>query len=175
MALADETFWLVAPPNAEVPSFGRPSWTKEYEAWLAAQPWISYGTELPIIRRFWREHFHKRPPIEPVMVLPNLLTIQQAVTAGVGSASYRTICAGREWRVGHCSFSLEERMRCESPAARLSSPRSGQTRVGPGQSSVTGQQRVKDSARRQPTRQRNADGSTAGSLREHYASAGGMG
>ncbi|MDF2961169.1 MAG: LysR family transcriptional regulator, partial [Paenibacillus sp.] len=52
--------------------------------WLASQNWISYGLELPIIRRLWREHFTKRPLIKPTHVIPNLHLILQAIELGAG-------------------------------------------------------------------------------------------
>jgi DNA-binding transcriptional LysR family regulator len=39
---------------------------------------------LPIIRRFWREHFQKRPQIQPKHILPDLHSILSAVENGTG-------------------------------------------------------------------------------------------
>jgi DNA-binding transcriptional LysR family regulator len=57
---------------------------KQLEAFLCSQTWISYGHELPIIRRFWREHFQKRPQIQPKHILPDLHSILSAVENGTG-------------------------------------------------------------------------------------------
>ncbi|MCP3772650.1 substrate-binding domain-containing protein [Paenibacillus sp. MZ04-78.2] len=79
--LYDEQFVVVAPARLEVLETDS---LKRREQWLAAQNWISYGLELPIIRRFWREHFKKRPLIKPVHVIPNLHIILKAIEIGEG-------------------------------------------------------------------------------------------
>lgn len=68
----EEEFVVVAPYNFEVPVFED---STHLESWLCAQPWLSYGLELPIIRRFWRENFHQRPQMKPEHVLPDLHVI----------------------------------------------------------------------------------------------------
>jgi DNA-binding transcriptional LysR family regulator len=50
---------------------------------ITQQQWISYSAELPIIRRFWHIAFKRRPDIEPVMVIPNLLLMRKAVVSGM--------------------------------------------------------------------------------------------
>lgn len=57
---------------------------KLLEAWLCSQTWLSYGLELPIIRRFWRENFQKRPQMKPEHVLPDLHIILSAIEHGAG-------------------------------------------------------------------------------------------
>ncbi|WP_248924764.1 LysR family transcriptional regulator [Paenibacillus hamazuiensis] len=79
--LYDEEFAVVAPAHMEVPDTDRPT---DIEQWLCAQKWISYGLELPIIRRLWRQHFQKRPLIKPVHVIPNLHMILRAIENGSG-------------------------------------------------------------------------------------------
>ncbi|MFC4103274.1 LysR family transcriptional regulator [Paenibacillus xanthanilyticus] len=79
--LAEETFAIVAPARMTVPELEN---LKEIEAWLAAQNWISYGAELPIIRRLWRAHFKRRPILQPVHVIPNLHAIRRSVERGAG-------------------------------------------------------------------------------------------
>ncbi len=56
----------------------------EIESWLRGRTWISFGPELPIIRRAWREIFNRRADIKPALVLPDLGAILQAVAAGRG-------------------------------------------------------------------------------------------
>ncbi|QQZ58972.1 LysR family transcriptional regulator [Paenibacillus sonchi] len=58
--------------------------TERFEAWLCSQDWISYGSDLPIIRRFWREHFKKRPHMQIKHVLPDLHSILTAIEHGEG-------------------------------------------------------------------------------------------
>ncbi|AWP30400.1 LysR family transcriptional regulator [Paenibacillus glucanolyticus] len=61
-----EEFALVAPPDYVEPTFDD---KESFEAWLCSQPWISYDLDLPIIRRFWREHFQRRPQTHPTHVV----------------------------------------------------------------------------------------------------------
>ncbi|MFC0188600.1 LysR family transcriptional regulator [Fictibacillus aquaticus] len=76
--LEDEEFVVVAPidyPNIE---------EVDVEEWLLNQKWLTYGLELPIIRRYWREHFNQRPSMEPYFIIPNLQAILEAVEQGLG-------------------------------------------------------------------------------------------
>lgn len=54
------------------------------EIWMAEQKWISYALDLPIIRRFWKEHYSKRPPILPTHIIPDLRAILSAVENNLG-------------------------------------------------------------------------------------------
>lgn len=87
--LGEERFVLVgaaglAPPGDEAALAG----------WLSEQTWLSYGADLPIIRRFWRQRFGRRPAIEPELILPDLLLIRDAARAGMGvSALPAYLCA----------------------------------------------------------------------------------
>lgn len=76
-----EEFAVVAPPDYVEPSF---SDKESFEAWLCSQPWISYDLDLPIIRRFWREHFQKRPQTHPTHVVPDLHSVLKAIEHGAG-------------------------------------------------------------------------------------------
>ncbi|WP_313958156.1 LysR family transcriptional regulator [Paenibacillus sp. Y412MC10] len=76
-----EEFVLVAPNNFKEISCED---TEQFEAWLCSQDWISYGSDLPIIRRFWREHFKKRPHMQIKHVLPDLHSILVAIELGAG-------------------------------------------------------------------------------------------
>jgi len=86
--LAEEHFVLVgslghaAPPVSDPPATHDAS--ERVEAWLAAQRWISYAPELPIIRRFWQHAFGRRPDLQPALVIPDLRTIAKAVELGHG-------------------------------------------------------------------------------------------
>ncbi|ACT03686.1 LysR family transcriptional regulator [Paenibacillus sp. JDR-2] len=79
--LMEETFTIITPASLEIPDLRHP---KEIEEWLSEQRWISYGLELPIIRRLWREHFKRRPLIKPKHVIPNLHAVIRAVEMGAG-------------------------------------------------------------------------------------------
>lgn len=78
--LEDEVFVVVAPEDCacEAENLGG------IEAWLKDQRWLSYGTELPIVRRYWREHFHKRPDIMPSHVIPDLRAVLEAIENNMG-------------------------------------------------------------------------------------------
>lgn len=75
--IADESFLLVAPNDWEVP-------TDELKDWMDRQPWISYGLELPIIRRYYQTQFGERPDIRPEMILPNVDAILAAIESKCG-------------------------------------------------------------------------------------------
>ncbi|OKP88420.1 LysR family transcriptional regulator [Paenibacillus sp. P32E] len=77
----DEEFVIVAPMHYKIPDIDS---LEHSEGWLSSQNWISYGLDLPIIRRIWREHFKKRPVIRPIHIIPNLHMILKAVENGMG-------------------------------------------------------------------------------------------
>lgn len=52
---------------------------EQAEAWLAAQSWIAYTTDLAIIRKFWQKNFYKRPVIKPYAVIPDMNMILQTL------------------------------------------------------------------------------------------------
>lgn len=76
--IEEEEFVLTVPPSFEMTA------SKDVEDFLYNQRWISYGLELPIIRRFWRQHFKKRPEIQPHHVIPNLQTVLKAIQHHMG-------------------------------------------------------------------------------------------
>ncbi|MFD1773122.1 LysR family transcriptional regulator [Paenibacillus rhizophilus] len=81
LKLMDEEFVIVAPKDFEVLDTDD---LELKEQWLSSQNWMSYGLDLPIIRRIWREHFKKRPLIRPIHIIPNLHIILKAIENGVG-------------------------------------------------------------------------------------------
>jgi DNA-binding transcriptional LysR family regulator len=84
--IAEENFWLVAPPSALMPidpAIITGNLTT-LEQWLKTQPLIAYSEELPIIRRFWRMVFGCRLDIVPTLVLPDLRMIRESIAAGLG-------------------------------------------------------------------------------------------
>lgn len=76
-----EEFVIAAPYDMDEPELAE---REQLEAWLSSQTWISYGLDLPIIRRFWREYFQKRPHIQRTHVLPDLHIILSAIEHGAG-------------------------------------------------------------------------------------------
>jgi DNA-binding transcriptional LysR family regulator len=84
--VAEENFWLVAPPNDLMPIDPKIAAgdLATLEQWLRTQPLIAYSEELPIIRRFWRLVFGRRLDIVPALVLPDLRMIRESIAAGLG-------------------------------------------------------------------------------------------
>ncbi len=78
LKIEEEKFVIVAPNSFEaIPASNR-------KAWLEQQNWISYGRELPIIRRIWKQHFNERAEMEPFHVIPDLRGILKGIEAGMG-------------------------------------------------------------------------------------------
>lgn len=69
--LYDEEFVLVATPA--VAALG-----------VAGAPLVAYGEELPIVRRYWRTVFGRRPVMTAQVVIPDLRGVLNAVLAGMG-------------------------------------------------------------------------------------------
>ncbi|WP_231572114.1 LysR family transcriptional regulator [Pontibacillus halophilus] len=103
--LMDEHFVTVAHRNLDVPTF---STKHALESWLSDQCWLSYGLELPIIRRFWREHFKKRPTLSPTHVLPNLHTILNSIKNGHGMSLLPTFIVDKHRQDSSLQVLFEE-------------------------------------------------------------------
>ncbi|SFW81098.1 LysR family transcriptional regulator [Amycolatopsis australiensis] len=92
--MIDEEFVLVAAP-ALVRSVDPARLAAEPVAALAHLPLVAYADELPIIRRYWRSEFGRRPPNRVAVVVPDLRAILAAVVAGAGATVLpRYIAAG---------------------------------------------------------------------------------
>lgn len=78
--IEDEKFVIVVPFDYSSEAVGM----EEIEEWLSRQKWLSYGLELPIVRRYWREHFGKRPEIQPFHIIPDLIAILEAIENNMG-------------------------------------------------------------------------------------------
>ncbi|MGN9782067.1 LysR family transcriptional regulator [Nonomuraea sp. ZG12] len=93
--LYDEEFVLVAAPDLLV------RLPHDERADLAHLPLIAYAEDLPIIRRYWRTMFGRRPTATAQVVIPDLRGVLNAVLAGLGVSvlpSYlcdRDLAAGR--------------------------------------------------------------------------------
>lgn len=71
----DEEFSLV----------GHPRWSEQLPNGLEAIPVLSYGPELPIIRRYWRSVFLRRPSrLTANVFVPDLRTLLRLTLEGVG-------------------------------------------------------------------------------------------
>ncbi|MBD2766774.1 LysR family transcriptional regulator [Hymenobacter sp. BT664] len=85
--LLTETLVLVAGPALDAAPLQAAVATHDLmaaEAWLLAQNWYAYGSDLALIRRFWRENFGKRPTLVPQLVIPDLNAIVAALSLGRG-------------------------------------------------------------------------------------------
>lgn len=78
--IEDETFVVTAP----VDCYPQIEEMAEVEEWLNEQRWLSYGAELPIVRRYWRQHFGKRPSMQAFHIMPDLRAILEAIEQGMG-------------------------------------------------------------------------------------------
>jgi DNA-binding transcriptional LysR family regulator len=103
--LDEEEFVIAAPKQLEVPVDDE---LASKEKWLLSQDWISYGLDLPIIRRFWRVHFKKRPIIKPKHVIPNLHLILKTIENGVGISLIPTYILGNSMDEGKAKVILEK-------------------------------------------------------------------
>jgi DNA-binding transcriptional LysR family regulator len=82
-ALADEEFILVGPPvlaRTVQPALLAEDPVKA----LTHLPLVAYAEELPIIRRYWRSEFGRRPANPVAVVVPDLRAVLAAVVAGAG-------------------------------------------------------------------------------------------
>ncbi|WP_107071074.1 LysR family transcriptional regulator [Streptomyces cyaneogriseus] len=83
MPFVDEEFVLVATPTT-ARSIDREWLAEDPLAALAHLPIVAYGRELPIVRRYWRSEFGRRPPNPVSMIVPDLRAVLAAVVAGAG-------------------------------------------------------------------------------------------
>ncbi|MEV0077000.1 LysR family transcriptional regulator [Nocardia neocaledoniensis] len=90
--LVDEEFALVAAPAVAARiDLGR--LRAEGPGVLAGIPILSYATDLPILRRYWRHVFQTRLEVEPALVVADLRAVLSAVLAGAGlSVLPRYLC-----------------------------------------------------------------------------------
>ncbi|MET8147957.1 LysR family transcriptional regulator [Actinoplanes sp. NPDC049668] len=81
--LIDEEFVLLGPPSLARTVDPAALATDPLRA-LAHLPLVAYAEDLPIIRRYWRSEFGRRPPNEVVLTAPDLRAVLAAVVAGAG-------------------------------------------------------------------------------------------
>ncbi|RZU54171.1 DNA-binding transcriptional LysR family regulator [Krasilnikovia cinnamomea] len=82
-AFADEEFVLVGAPSLARTIDPGALATEPLRA-LAHLPLIAYAEDLPIIRRYWRSEFGRRPPNPVAITIPDLRATLAAVVAGAG-------------------------------------------------------------------------------------------
>ncbi|RAJ69994.1 DNA-binding transcriptional LysR family regulator [Streptomyces sp. Amel2xB2] len=81
--LADEEFLLVGSPGL-ARTVDPDRLAAEPVRALAHLPLVAYGEELPIVRRYWRSEFGRRPPNPVAVTVPDLRAVLAAVVAGAG-------------------------------------------------------------------------------------------
>ncbi|MCW3466282.1 LysR family transcriptional regulator [Chitinophaga nivalis] len=85
----EERFLLVASPELDATVFKKAVSKGDLataEQWLLEQDWISYSSDLPIIRRFWADNFRKRPLLKPRFIVPDYDSILKSVSSGCAIA-----------------------------------------------------------------------------------------
>jgi DNA-binding transcriptional LysR family regulator len=61
---------------------------------IIALPWLSYGPDLPIIRRYFRDVFRAAPPNAAIQIIPDLRALMQSCAAGLGLTVLPTYLCG---------------------------------------------------------------------------------
>nr|WP_225953254.1 LysR family transcriptional regulator [Kibdelosporangium phytohabitans] len=79
----DEEFVLVGPPALARTVNARQLAEEPVKA-LAHLPLVAYDDDLPIIRRYWRSEFGRRPPNATSVTVADLRAVLAAVVAGAG-------------------------------------------------------------------------------------------
>ncbi len=81
--LIDEEFVLIACP-ALAHTIDAERLQTDPVAALAHLPVVAYNSDLPIVRRYWRSEFGRRPPNPVAMTVTDLRAVLEAVIAGAG-------------------------------------------------------------------------------------------
>ena len=72
---------------------GAPKWAAIISPKLVAKrgaeamidlPWLAYGPDLPIVRRYFRQVFRAKPPNKAVQIVPDLRALAASCVAGLG-------------------------------------------------------------------------------------------
>lgn len=95
----DEEFVLVATPTT-ARSVDQDWLAEDPLAALAHLPIVAYGRELPIVRRYWRSEFGRRPPNPVSVIVPDLRAVLAAVVAGAGISVLPRYLAGSALAAG---------------------------------------------------------------------------
>ncbi|MET9634419.1 LysR family transcriptional regulator [Lentzea sp. NPDC006480] len=81
--LTDEEFLLVGPPLL-ARTVDQELLGQDPARALEHLPLVAYSDDLPIIRRYWRSEFGKRPKNPTAVIVPDLRAVLAAVIAGAG-------------------------------------------------------------------------------------------
>lgn len=96
--LFTESFMIVCNINMDTEAFDNLVTANDLtgaEKWLKTQKWYAYDNNLPLIRRFWRESFKKRPILKLHAVMPDNDAILKAVSNSNGLAVSSDLIAGK--------------------------------------------------------------------------------
>lgn len=83
-SLFSESFFIVCNVNLDTSEFDEcliAGNMPEAEKWLKSKRWYAYEGNLPLIRRFWKENFKKRPLLNLRGVIPDQDAILKAVAS----------------------------------------------------------------------------------------------
>ncbi|SHE51717.1 LysR family transcriptional regulator [Dysgonomonas macrotermitis] len=95
--LYSESFMIVCNVDHDTTEFDRYIADNDLvkaEKWLKAQSWYAYDTNLPLIRRFWRSNFLKRPIVKLKAAIPDNMAILKAITMSGGFAVSSDLIGG---------------------------------------------------------------------------------
>ncbi|GAA2210233.1 LysR family transcriptional regulator [Nonomuraea monospora] len=90
----DEEFLLVGAPGAG------PSAKRLPAAGPPPQPLVAYAEDLPIVRRYWRTVYGRRPSMTAQVVMPDLRGVLSAVRAGMGVSVLPSYLCRRDLAAG---------------------------------------------------------------------------
>lgn len=95
--LYSESFMIVCNPafdTTEIDQYIAENDLAKAERWLRKQVWYAYDTNLPLVRRFWRSNFLKRPILKLSATIPDNISILRAVATSGGFAVSSDLIGG---------------------------------------------------------------------------------
>lgn len=95
--LYSESFMIVCNPafdTTEIDQYIAENDLVKAERWLRKQVWYAYDTNLPLVRRFWRSNFLKRPILKLSAAIPDNISILRAVATSGGFAVSSDLIGG---------------------------------------------------------------------------------
>jgi len=98
-----ETFKIICSRQFDTTPFislSYPDRLPDAEKWLKEQVWYAYDNNLPIIRRFWKENFAKRPILKVKAVIPDHNALVEAVANSNALSVSSDLIAGKALRSG---------------------------------------------------------------------------
>lgn len=102
--LYSESFMIVCNPafdTTEIDQYIAENDLAKAERWLRKQVWYAYDTNLPLVRRFWRSNFLKRPILKLSAAIPDNISILRAVATSGGFAVSSDLIGGEALKNKH--------------------------------------------------------------------------